>query len=117
MTGLRDFSNLPDDAAYWDELEARIMAELGPKVRAGESRSVEWWAPIARRAWSLGGLAAAAGIVALLFAPARHHDAYALTHGLLQLNTSDARLEPFVTSTSPPPIAALVLPPDDRGRQ
>jgi len=117
MTELRDFSKVPDDAAWWDDLEARIMAELGPRVRAGERRRTEWWAPLAHRAWRLGGLAAAAGLVALLFAPARTHDARPTARGLLRLTTSDARLVPFVTADAPPPIAALVLAPHRGDRQ
>jgi hypothetical protein len=71
---------------------------------------------MAKRAWSLGGLAAAAGIIAVLLAPARDRAVHPAQMGLLQLTTSDARLEPFLMSTSPPPVAALVVPPDEGGR-
>jgi hypothetical protein len=118
MTELPEFSGLPDDAAYWDELEARIMANLGPRVRAGDVRREEWWAPIAAKAWGLGGLAAAAGLAAVLLVPSRTHaPEHAAAQGLLRLSIHDARLAPFVTSASPPSIATLVLPPPGRNRE
>ena len=62
MSDLRDLSELPDDPAYWNGLEKRIVAGLGPRIQAAPP----WWAPLAARAWTLGGLAAAAVIVAML---------------------------------------------------
>ena len=69
MTERPDLSRLPADPAYWDELEARVMAELGPRVRARPAANA--LAPLARGAWRLTGLAAAAILAALLLTPSR----------------------------------------------
>jgi hypothetical protein len=117
VTDLRNLSSLPDDREYWDDLEARVMADLGSKVRARTTTQPSW-APLARGAWRLGGLAAAAAIATLLFAPARSADATAAIvnpAGLLRLPPGDPALRAFVQAAEPPPLAWLLLPEQHEG--
>jgi hypothetical protein len=51
---LRDAYALPDDPAYWDRLEARIMARIAPTP----AWAVTGW-PAAFSVWARAGLAAA----------------------------------------------------------
>ena len=109
MTEFRDLSRLPVDQTYWEDLEARIMADLGPQVRASRGTGETWLAPIAARAWRLGGLAIAAGLAALMLVPARAQERVTPS-GLLRLPSDDATIAAFVEAASPPAIASLVLP-------
>jgi hypothetical protein len=108
MSEFPELSRLPKDRVYWDRLEARIVAELGPDVRALAVSRPDWWAPLARRAWALGALAAAAGLAALLLVPPRTPRVAPAT-GLLRLPDNPA-LVAFVSAPEPPPLAALMLP-------
>jgi hypothetical protein len=110
MTDLRDLSRLPEDSGYWDGLEARIMADVGPHVRARADRRPVLLAPLASRAWGLGGLAAAATLVAVLLAPPRSSDGGPASAGLLRLPTDDPTLRAFVSAPAPPPLVSLVVP-------
>lgn len=113
MTDLRKLSSLPDDPGYWEDLEARFMADLGPRVRAKSERGPAPWTPRPAHAWGLGGLAAAAAVAAVLFVPARTSDAEAAAPnpaGLLRLPNDDPTLHAFIAAPEPPPVAALVLP-------
>jgi hypothetical protein len=107
MTEYRDLSKLPDDAAYWDVLESRILAGLA--VRSGADAAPGWSSPLASRAWRLGGLAAAAVLAALLFTPGRSAPA-AGGWGLVSLPEGDPALHALVSAPAPPPLAALLLP-------
>jgi hypothetical protein len=114
MTDPREFSRLPADARYWDGLEARIMEEMGPRVRAGAAQRVYWWTPLAARAWGLSGLAAAAAVAFLLLTPGRSPG---IVSGLLWRMPDDPALATFLSSTAPPPVAALVIPARKGGPQ
>jgi hypothetical protein len=110
MTEFRDLSRLPADQEYWDRLEARITADLAPAVHALGTSGPSWWAPVARRAWGLGGLAVAAGLAALLLVPSRAEDSTPAA-GLLRLPQDDPALIAFVSSPAPPALASLMMPP------
>ena len=112
MSDLRDLSELPDDPAYWDGLEKRIVAGLGPRVQAAPTT---WWAPLAARAWTLGGLAAAAAVAALLLMPARAEPSVVTEAGLLLLPESDPAFVSFVSSPRPPAVGSLLLPGPRQG--
>lgn len=108
MSEFRELSRLPKDQEYWDRLEARITAELGPLVRDLPAARPEWWVPLAKRAWALGGLAAAAGITAFLLAPSRT-PASAAPAGLIRL-PDDPALIAFVSAPEPPKLGSLMGP-------
>jgi hypothetical protein len=114
MTEWRDLSHLPEDSGYWNDLEKRIMSELGPQVRAVPATAPHWLAPLAARAWGLTGLAAAAAIAALLLVPPRKEQRVSV--GLLTLPGSDPSFTSFVSASSPPPVGALLLPRISGGR-
>jgi hypothetical protein len=108
MSEFRELSKLPDDQAYWNTLEARITAELSPEVRSLPLARPDWWAPLAKRAWALGGLAAAAGLAALLLVPPRARPAAPST-GLLRLPDNPGLIA-FVSAPEPPNLASLMIP-------
>jgi hypothetical protein len=108
MTEFRDLSKLPEDPAYWDRLEARIAAELAPAVHRLAARKPSWWAPVATRAWGLGGLALAAGLAALLLLPARASEARSQT-GLLRVPDDDPAMIAFVSAPEPPSLVSLMI--------
>jgi hypothetical protein len=108
MTEFRELSKLPADQEYWDRLEARITGELAPAVHALASGRPDWWAPVARRAWALGGLAVAAGIAALLLLPPRSPED-AIPTGLLRIPDDDPALIAFVSAAEPPPLVSLMI--------
>jgi hypothetical protein len=112
MSDLRDLSDLPGDQAYWDGLEKKIVAGLGPRLPARAA----WWMPLAARAWALGGLAAAAAIAAILLMPARAEPAPLTDAGLLLLPASDPAFVSFVSSPRPPAVGSLLLPGPARGQ-
>jgi hypothetical protein len=114
MQDLRDLSRLPDELEYWNALEARITSQLGPDVRALADRRQDWWAPVARRAGILAGLAVAAGIAALLLAP-RGGETGPLPGGILR-GPDDPGMMAFVAAPNPPSIATLLLAPPGTGR-
>ncbi len=113
MSEFRDLSRLPADPAYWDRLEARITAELGPRVRSAGSA---WWAPVATRASGLGGLAVAAALATLLLVPSRAPDPVAHPTGLLRMPDDDPAMIAFVTAAEPPALAVLVMVSTGSGR-
>jgi hypothetical protein len=108
MTEFRDLSRLPADQHYWDQLESRITGELGPLVRESVRRPA-WWSPLARRAWWLGGIAAAAALGALWLLPARPSPGAAAPSGFLKPPDNDPTLVAFVAAPSPPSVGALML--------
>ncbi|MGH7503983.1 MAG: hypothetical protein ACREL7_19830 [Longimicrobiales bacterium] len=106
MSDLRDLSSLPHDRAYWDDLEARVLAGVG--AGAGGIEGPAWWMPLARRAWTLSGLAAAS-LVALLLVSRADRD-HLDPAGLLRVPEGDPRVAAFLLSPAPPPIVSIVLP-------
>jgi hypothetical protein len=105
MSEYRDLSRLPDDQAYWDALESRVLAGLQ------DERAVQpagWSAPLAGRALGLGALAAAAALAALLLVPARATQ-QVMTAGLLRLPENDPMVAAFVSADAPPSLASLML--------
>jgi hypothetical protein len=109
MNEFRELSRLPEDQEYWDRLEARITADLAPAVHSLATQRPDWWAPVATRAWGLGGLAVAAGLAALLLVPARTLDAPSPT-GLLRVPDGDPATIAFLSAPAPPPLAFLMFP-------
>ena len=107
MSEFQELSKLPKDPEYWDRLEARITAELGPLVRGLPETRPEWWAPLATRALALGGLAAAAALAALLLVPPRTRPTP--TTGLLRLPDNPALIA-IVSAPEPPKLASLMIP-------
>lgn len=116
MTEYRDLSKLPDDPAYWAALESRITGDLAPALRsAALARTTGgWWAPVARRAGVLAGLAVAAGIAALFLIPPRPPAAPLSPTGILRPPSGDPLITAFVTSAAPPGIASLIIAGADR---
>jgi hypothetical protein len=110
MSDFRELSKLPDDPCYWSDLETRVLSELGPAVRERVWETEGWWAPLAKRAWVLGGLALAAGVAALLLMPPRSVNGRAVPAGLLRVPATDSTVISFVSAPAPPPLATLVLP-------
>lgn len=117
MTDFRDLSRLPTDEGYWKALEERIVAELGPGVREAEEARPRWWEPLATRAWSLGALAAAAGLAALLVLPPRATEHPVNPTGLLRLPEDDAALVALLTAPAPPQLASMVIPNSPGGER
>lgn len=110
MMDFRELSRLPRDPGYWKGLEDRIVAELGPRVRDGAEASAGWWAPLAARAWRLGGLAAAAGLAALLVLPPRAAERQTAPFGLLRLPEDDPALVALLAGSEPPELASMLIP-------
>jgi hypothetical protein len=108
VTEFRDLSRLPVDQTYWEDLEARIMADLGPRVREARARPT-WFAPLAARAGRLGGFAIAAGVAALILMPSRPATPVGAPIGLLRLPANDPTITAFVEAPAPPTIESLVL--------
>ena len=115
MKELRDLSKLPTEPAYWVELEARVLgrdphATLGAgSGTAGrrDGNGIGWWSPLAARAGALAGLAAAAGIAALLLVPPRTQGGAANPTVLFRL-PDDPTMAAFLSSPTPPSLAALM---------
>ena len=105
MRELRELSKLPSDPAYWAELEARMRGSGADGQRGSNSR--DWWAPLATRAGALVGLAAAAGIAALLLVPPRTQRAAINPTVLFQL-PNDPTMAAFLASPTPPSLASLI---------
>lgn len=114
MSELKDLSKLPADPGYWDGLEARISAELAPAVRELPRVRPDWWAPISSRALALGGLAAAAGLAAILLFPPRTPSPAASPSGLFRAPSSDPATVALVSATEPPALASLLFSPAER---
>jgi hypothetical protein len=106
MTDLRGLSRLPDDPEYWSALEERVLDGL--RANAGSARA-GWWAPVAARAWGLGGLALAAGLAAVLLVPGRTTESPAIPATLLGLPDQPA-VAAIIAAPQPPSIASLVAP-------
>jgi hypothetical protein len=107
MTELRDLSRLPEDPAYWADLEARIVGAAGKS--ASPERESEPLGPLASRAWSLSGLAAAATIAALLLLPSRSSSPGGERSGLLKAPQDNQAILDFVTAPEPPGVISLVV--------
>ena len=103
MKKLRDLSRLPEDQGYWDRLEARIAGKMGRRA-AGQ---LDWWSPLATRAMGLTGLAAAAGIAAMLIMPPRAQDRRVNPTVLFRL-PDDPTMKTFLSSPRPPSLASLL---------
>jgi hypothetical protein len=115
MNEFRNLSKLPEDPQYWEDLEARVMADLGSPVRGTAVEIPSWWSPLAVRAWGLGGLAAAVALAALLLAPGRSVPGSSAA-GLLSLPEGDPVLEALVSAPAPPSLASLMLPENRSAR-
>jgi len=115
MTDFHDLSKLPDDAAYWHGLEARVLENATPLLCKASSTRPGVWAPLAERAGALGGLAFAAALAALLLVPPRPVSPAAGAPGLLRIPQDDPTMAAFLSSGEPPPVVTLVLP-DSRRR-
>lgn len=110
MKEFRDLSRLPVDPEYWNALEARIMSDLGPRVRGGSVGSGGWLRPLSARAWTLGAVALAAGLAGLILVPPRDPDAIDGSLGFLGVPAKDPVVAAFISAPAPPAVAALVLP-------
>ena len=117
MTDFRDLSRLPRDDGYWKALEERIVGELGPRVHEVERARPRWWEPLATRAWSLGALAAAAGLAALLVLPPPAAERPVNPAGLLRLPEDDPALVALLTAPAPPQLASMVIPNSPGGER
>jgi hypothetical protein len=116
MTELRDLSRLPVDESYWEGLEARIVGELGPRVRQGVVTRPGWWTPLVEHAWAFGGLAAAAMLALVLVMPERTYTASPIAEMLLRPDDADPALVDFIAAPAPPRLAALVFPAQESSR-
>lgn len=101
--GMAELSKLPRGDGYWDALEARMVAAVGPELAIGRAAvGAPWFVPLARGAWGLGAVAAAAAAVLLVLPPRATPAAP---------SPIDA-VQALVDGGSPPAVAALLLPPD-----
>jgi subtilisin family serine protease len=116
MTDFRDLSRLPDDPAYWAELEARMLAATGD-VGAATGAVRPWWSTLGQRAGTLVGLAAAAGIATLLLVPARPAVEAVPAVTMLGSAIADPTLARFVAAPAPPAIANLLVDPSREDSQ
>jgi hypothetical protein len=107
MKELRELSKLPTDQAYWVELEARMLERDGGTAGRRNDEKTGWWTPLASRAGALVGLAAAAGIAALLLVPPRTQRAAINPTVLFQL-PNDPTMAAFLASPTPPSLASLI---------
>src|SRR5262245_14821624 len=107
MSEFPELSRLPKDPSYWNRLESKLATELSQAVRALAGARPEWWAPLARRAWALGGLAAAAGIAALLLVPPRTPATTPPT-GPLKLPADPVLVA--LLAPRPPALASFLIP-------
>jgi hypothetical protein len=114
MSEYPDLSRLPEDPAYWNDLESRVLAGLhtGEAVEVIEQDG--WLAPLATRALAIGGLAAAAAIAAILLLPARSPAPLAVG-GLLRM-PDDPIVAAFVAAEAPPALTSLLLGSGERPR-
>jgi hypothetical protein len=107
-----ELSKLPDDPAYWARLQSRVEgAVLGDLVSAPVSppspqAASAWYTPLARRAWWLSGLAAAAAI-AVALVPRESAPPAPLT--MLMSATAGNSLSPLMTREAPPAVAELLV--------
>lgn len=99
MSEYGELSSLPEDPRYWDALEQRVLAGLGERA----APPLPWWAPLAARAWTLGGIAAAAAIGCVLLVPPRREPPSIVSVGLLQLR-GDAAL---LAQAAPPAVFSM----------
>jgi hypothetical protein len=106
MRDLRDVSKLPADPDYWVELEARTVRQWD-SGKVGQQDGSGWWGPIATRAVALSGLAAAAGIAALLLVPPRTRGETPTTALLYRL-PDDPAMNAFLASPAPPSLGSLL---------
>jgi len=103
MRKLRELSKLPEDPAYWEQLEARIVT----RTQVAGTVEAAWWVPLAARATALGGLAIAAGIAALLLIPPRGSTRNSNPTLLFRL-PDDPAMHVFLSSSRPPSLASLM---------
>jgi hypothetical protein len=106
MRDLRDLSKLPAEPEYWERLEAQMREAVGA-VKAVKAVGPGWWAPFARHAAVLGGLAVAAGIAALLLVPPRSRGGGTNPTVLFRL-PDDPTMAAFLSSPTPPSWAAMM---------
>ena len=109
MTEFRDLTRLPRNEDYWAGLEERIMAELGPRMRGEPASTLAWWEPLANRAWSLGMVATAAAVAAVLILPERAPERDTNLAGLLRVPENEQEFLAVLNAPSPPRLATLVV--------
>ncbi|MEO5618963.1 MAG: hypothetical protein ABIS67_14435 [Candidatus Eisenbacteria bacterium] len=115
MMDFRELSRLPSDPGYWKGLEKRIVSGLGPFLLDAAEARADWWAPLATRAWSLGGLAVAAVLAALLVLPPRAPERQVFPAGLLRFPEDDPALVALLSDSEPPDLM-LIPAPNEEGR-
>jgi hypothetical protein len=103
MSDLRDLSELPNDEAYWRNLESRVLDDLRARQREGGGDEM-WFHPLAKRAAGLGWLAAA-GLAALLLGSRGEHEAVSLPF----LQWPDDPLAEAILAPAPPPLVSLLI--------
>lgn len=97
------------DPEYWAELESRIVEDIAARMPSRPTANAGVWAPLAARAWTLGGLAVAATLATLLLVPPRPSFAPNSLAGLLRVPEDDGLLEAFLAAPAPPAAAWLVI--------
>lgn len=111
MTHPDHLSRLPDEPEYWERLQSRIEgAVLADLADAGASANRAWYAPLARRAWLLSTVAAAAA-VAVSFLPRDGTPSAEAAPApmLIPPSAESAQLSPLMTREAPPGIAELLV--------
>ena len=108
MKDLRDLSKLPTDAAYWQELEARVLGAVAVPPSRRPAVPLGWWTPLATRAGALSALATSAGIAALMLVPPRTRGEAPNTALLFRL-PDDPAMNAFLTSPRPPSLGSLLI--------
>jgi hypothetical protein len=87
--------------------EVDEVVEAVKAVKAVKAVGPGWWAPFARHAAVLGGLAVAAGIAALLLVPPRSRGGGTNPTVLFRL-PDDPTMAAFLSSPTPPSWAAMM---------
>lgn len=108
MRELRNLSKLPANPEYWERLEARMLGGRAAGWQGGNGSG--WWIPLATRAGALSGLAAAAGIAALLLVPPRTRGEAPSSVVLFRL-PDDPAMNAFLSSPAPPSVGSLLVLP------
>ncbi len=110
-------SRLPDEAAYWDGLTDRIVADAVPRLGSLREEHTEWWSAMGRFSTVLATAAAAAVIAAIAVLPAGSSEQAVPFADALGLAPDDPLAAPVLMAEAPPAVEVLLrLRLEENGR-